>query len=175
MGKSKLSAPSGMVLLAVVAGCALLVATPVVANEQPKVEINMHVEREVVDTSDGGEELTHREPVEIANPGDVLVYTLTAVNVGGAPAFNPRMQDPIPDGTVLIPDSVSNNGARIMASLDSGESWHEFPITVKRTAEDGSIQQVPVPAKSYTNLRWELPGQFDPGERRSVSFKVTIQ
>lgn len=141
----------------------------------PSVSVDIDVAREVTEADPSGRLITRQEPVEVAGPGDVLVYTLRAENVGNSPAFRPRLRDEIPAGTVLVPDSVIAEGARIMASLDGGSTWQEFPVLIERQLEDGSPQQVPAPAETYTHLQWSLAGQLDPGEQREVSFKVRIQ
>lgn len=141
----------------------------------PDVSVSVQVEREVSRVDDSGQTVTFREPVETAHPGDVLVYTLRARNEGGAPAFRARVQDPIPQGTVLIPDSVSLQPDEVEASLDGGSTWHGFPVLVGRTLEDGRVEQVPAAAEAYTNLRWVLNGELEPGDQREVSFKVRIR
>ena len=100
---------------------AAILALPAAA--APAVDVSITVEREVTVVSDDGRRLVHREPVRDASPGDVLVYTLRATNVGSAPARNARLDDPIPPGTELIPESVTGEPAVIMASLDDGSSW----------------------------------------------------
>jgi len=141
----------------------------------PSVSVSVNVAREVTRAEPSGRLVTSREPVEVAGPGDVLVYTLRAENVGGSPAFRPRLTDEIPAGTVLVPDSVVAEGASIAASLDGGATWQEFPVLVERQGEDGAPEWVPAPPETYTHLQWSLAGQLEPGERREVSFKVRIR
>ena len=156
---------------------ALSLAVPAAAEdtEVPRVEVRVEVEREIVQARADGRRVSRREPVRTVVPGDVLVYTLSAHNVGHAPALNPRLQDPVPEGTVLIPDSVALEGTTVMASLDEGTSWQRFPVLVERETAGGGRESVPVPASAYTHLRWVLDGTLDPGEQQQVSFKVTIQ
>ena len=141
----------------------------------PAVSVDIDVAREVTEADPSGRLVTRREPVEVAGPGDVLVYTLRAENVGDSPAYRPRLRDEIPAGTVLVPDSVRAEGVSITASLDGGSTWQEFPVLVERLREDGSSERVPAPPETYTHLQWSLAGQLAPGERREVSFKVRIQ
>jgi len=141
----------------------------------PSVAVSIDVAREVTQADPSGRLVTRHEPVKVAGPGDVLVYTLSAENVGNSPAFRARLRDQIPAGTVLLTDSVAPDGAQITASLDGGSTWQAFPVFVDRRAEDGSSQRVPAPPEAYTHLQWLLAGQIAPGERREVSFKVRIQ
>jgi uncharacterized repeat protein (TIGR01451 family) len=141
----------------------------------PRVNVTIQVEREVTEPDPAGRPVIHREPVETAGPGDVLVYTLQAKNVGASPAFNARLQDEIPRGTVLVTESVPPGSTRVMASLDGGSTWQDFPALIERRLEDGTTAQAPAAADSYTHLRWVLAGRLDPGDQREVSFKVRIQ
>lgn len=160
-------------ILAVAFGAAATVALATAAT--PRLEVNVRVEREVVKNDPSGRRIVHREPVGVANPGDTLVYTLEARNAGDGPAVGADLDDPIPEGTTLVVDSVEKSGARLSASLDGAKTWVAFPALVERRAEDGTTTRVPVPAEAYTHLRWSLPGAIAPGESRNVSFKVRIR
>lgn len=140
----------------------------------PDLEVSVAVEREVTRTGPDGREVIHREQVDLARPGDVLVYTVRAENRGAGPAFAARIEDPIPAGTVLIVDSVQTGVGVPSASLDGGETWKPFPVTVTRRGEDGREEKVPAPAGSYTHLRWHLTEPVRPGETRDVEFKVQV-
>ena len=151
-------------------------ATAVLASAgSPRLEVNVRVEREVVKDDPSGRRVVHREPVGIASPGDTLVYTLEARNAGDGHAVGAKLDDPIPEGTTLVVDSVDRAGAELSASLDGAKTWVAFPATVERRNEDGTLTRVPAPAESYTHLRWSLPGAIAPGESRNVSFKVRIR
>lgn len=141
----------------------------------PQVEVRVQVEREVVRDVADGPAVTVREQVIGAGPGDVLVYTLAAVNVGETPALDARLFDPIPAGTVLLTDSVLPSGYAVEASLDGGTRWETFPAMVVERDADGVERRVAAPAESYTHLRWVLDGRLDPGQSREVSFKVRIR
>ena len=151
---------------------AAVLATAAIAQvPAPKVTVSVDVEREI---RRGDDDVVEREPVDVARPGDVLVYTVRASNVGNAAAIGARVEDPIPTGTVLIPESVSTGAASPSASLDGGKTWTTFPAMVRETAEDGTERTVPAPAARYTHLRWALDGALPPGESRDLSFKVRV-
>jgi uncharacterized repeat protein (TIGR01451 family) len=141
----------------------------------PRLEVSVRVEREVVKDDPSGRRIVHREPVRVATPGDTLVYTLEARNSGDGSAVGANLDDPIPEGTTLVIDSVDRTGAVISASLDGAKSWVAFPATLESKADDGTVTRVPAPAEAYTHLRWSLPGAIAPGESRNVSFKVRIR
>lgn len=141
----------------------------------PKVEVDVSVQKEVVVQSPDGTRAVERRPVDVARPGDVLVYTLRARNAGDGPALGTKLDDPLPEGTVLLPDSVESGGSAIHASIDGGKSWGPYPAFVEKAGADGRLERVPAPADSYTHLRWVLPEPLGPGEDTNVSFKVRIR
>lgn len=152
-----------------------LAASAAPAQELPKLRIDLQVERELLETTPAGEPVLRREPAEDVTAGDVLVYTLNIQNEGRGPAHRARVVDPVPAGTVLIPDSVAGNGAEVTYSIDGGESFAAYPITRKVTAPDGRQQEVPVPVEEYTHVRWTLTETLDPGQVRTANFKVRVQ
>lgn len=152
----------------------VLVAGSAAIAQSPEVTVRVDVAREVVETAPDGSRRVVLEPVESTRPGDVLVYTVHAANVGAAPAVAPRVDDPIPAGTVLIPDSVAVDGPRTRASLDGGRTWVAFPATVDRPDGNGGTVRVPASPESYTHLRWEWDGALAPGSETRLSFKVRV-
>ena len=152
-----------------------LVAAPALAQEQPQLRVDLRVEKELVETSASGEAIVRRLAVDSASVGDVLVYTLNILNEGNSSAHAARVVDPIPDGTVLIPDSVQGPGAEITYSIDGGESFSPYPITHRVTGSDGRKQDVPVPAEQYTHVRWTLTEPLAPGQVHTANFKVRVQ
>ena len=140
----------------------------------PQLAVTVDVEREVVRPTDDGASEIALERVEVAHPDDVLVYTLVARNVGDGPALSPRIEDPIPVGTVLVPDSVETAGTVPAASLDGGRSWQPFPARIETRDQSGKTSTAPAPGHSYTHLRWVFDSPIEPGESREVRFKVRV-
>ena len=157
---------------------ALLLTGPlvgaVVAQERPNVVLAVGVEREEVLVDDRGRAVVEREPVRQVNPGDLLVYTLTAENQGTAPASRARIQDPIPQGTVLVLDGFDGSPIPTEASIDGGQTWQSFPAEIDMTDAEGNARRAMAPARSYTHLRWVLDGELAPGDSREMTFKVRV-
>ena len=142
----------------------------------PRVDVEIAVQQELVTGTEQGEPVREIRDVGLVTPGDVLIYTLRARNTGSSPAFEARLQDPIPDGTVLLPETVATEGTRVTASLDGGESWKTFPVFIPGGEDDtGQPVYVPAPGSAYTHLRWELDGPLPPGAAREVTFKVQVR
>jgi uncharacterized repeat protein (TIGR01451 family) len=152
-----------------------LVAAAATANESGNLRIGMQVEREVAKRNDSGQLELRTEPVAAASRGDVLVYTLNIVNEGGDPALAARVDDPIPAGTVLIPDSAGGTGTRITYSIDGGKTYVVYPALRRVVGEDGVARDLPVPAEDYTHVRWTLTEALDPGQVRTAYFKVRVE
>lgn len=141
----------------------------------PQVEVTIQAHKELVRVDASGKKTVELKPAEEAATGDVIVYTLHTTNAGTGPALSPRVEDPIPAGTVLMLDSLAKDGASIEASLDGGKTWQPFPASVTRKNAQGVEVTVPAPAELYTTLRWILNGPLQPGDGRDVSFKVRIR
>lgn len=141
----------------------------------PRVDVQIDVAKQVVSVDGDGRPVERQVPVGVVRPGDVLVYRLRATNRGEAPALRPRIEDPIPPGTVLLPESVEPAIGSPTASLDGGATWNEFPVIVETLDGEGRPIRMPAAAEAYTHLRWVLDGDLMPGESRDFTFKVRIQ
>lgn len=152
---------------------ALLGGTAAVA-QSPEVAITISVEREITRVDGDGRTVVTTEPVDAARPGDILVYTLSAVNRGVTPALGTRIVDPIPGGTVLLVDDLATGDRPTVVSLDGGRSWQGFPARIQQVDSDGGSRLVAAPAAAYTHLRWDLTTPLGPGETHDVSFRVRV-
>jgi len=152
-----------------------LITAGATANEAGKLRVGMQVEREITKRNDAGQVERRTEPVAAASRGDVLVYTLQIANDGGDPALAARVEDPVPAGTVLIPDSAGGTGTRITYSIDGGKTFVVYPALRRVVGEDGVARELPVPAEDYTHVRWTLTEALDPGQVRTAYFKVRVE
>lgn len=165
--------PSGLIAGLIVAAVAVVGAQAQAS--VPKIDVTVQAHKEVVRVDASGKKAVELKPATEAATGDVIVYTLRASNTGTGPAMSPRIEDPIPAGTVLVLDSLAKDGYAIEASLDGGKTWQPFPATVTRRNAKGVEETVPAPAELYTTLRWVLNGPLQPGDGKDVSFKVRIR
>jgi len=159
----------------VLAVAVALAGASAVLAASPHLRVDLQVHREVATVEPSGETSVRHEPVDAAEAGDVLVYSLEIVNEGPTPALNARVLDPIPTGTVLIPDSVTGDGAEVSYSIDGGASFGAFPITRRTIANDGREREVPVGIEEYTHVRWTLMEPLAPGQMRTAQFKVRVE
>ena len=144
------------------------------ATGQPKLDVNVQVEREVRQVDRAGKETVVRQPVgREAKPGDVLVYTLRYRNVGDGPAVAAVLSDPVPPGTVFVPGSLEAAGAQALFSTD-GSDFSAWP-RVRVARPDGRVEEVQAPAAAIRHIRLALREQVPPGGAGTASFKVIVQ
>jgi uncharacterized repeat protein (TIGR01451 family) len=177
---SRVKSHGPLYALALVVPC-FLFGGPALAQETSggstsTMQVEVSVLQEVIRTDESGQAIVERKPVSVATPGTILAYTLHATNRSGSDVYDARIEDPIPNGTTLLPGSVDVNGLTITASIDGGESWKSFPVLVA-AGEDAAGQPVyqQAPGDSYTHLRWLLDGPLPPGATKEVSFKVQVR
>jgi uncharacterized repeat protein (TIGR01451 family) len=110
----------------------------------------------------------------VVKPGEVLAWTLDAVNSGGSPALEYKAVAQIPRGTEFVAGSAQADGASAMFSIDGGKSYSAQPMIEQKQA-DGSVKQVPAPVSMYTHIRYELTNPLTPGGKFSAAYKVRVK
>jgi uncharacterized repeat protein (TIGR01451 family) len=81
-------------------------------------------------------------PTGTVAPGQVITYTVDAVNSGGAPSGSVKVSDPVPSGTAYVAGSASCNGAT--------------GCTASQTAGTVSFTLASVPASTTDVLTFEV-------------------
>lgn len=156
-------------------GLVLVAAAGAAAAEEPDIVLTVEVKEEVAIPGEKGKvEIVHRE-VEMADPGDVLVYTLTYKNVGAVPAAEAVVNDAVPEGTILMPGSVEGEKASVSFSVDGGRTFVPFPARLQVASMHGAPVQKPAPPEAYTHIRWKASSPLAPGESRKATFKVIVR
>jgi uncharacterized repeat protein (TIGR01451 family) len=161
-------------LLSVV-GLLVLASPGLAAGDQPDLVLTVEMQEEVSVTDDQGEIQVVRKKVDNAAPGNVLIYTLTYTNTGDAPALDARVDDAVPQGTVLLPGSVRGEKAGVTFSVDGGRTYTPFPVEIEFQGPDGRTVKKKAPADEYTHIRWTAQAPLRPGESRTASFKVLVR
>ena len=111
-------------------------------------------------------------------PGDVIQYSITAINTStGCPCTdmlkNIALIGTINKGTVYIEESVTLPPLA-MFSIDGGVSYHPWPISYIVETADGSETVKTATAEQYTNIQWIIP-PIGPQERLTVSYRVRVE
>lgn len=159
-----------IILAAVFFGAGLVQAQ----SGEPKLELKTTAQKEVKVKKDGKMEI-QRVPVDKAQPGDVVVYTIAYSNTGKGPVLDAAIVDPIPKGVVYILESAEGTDAEITFSVDGGRTWQKPPVMMQVKKPDGSMENKPVPPERFTHVRWLIKKPLAPGQSGKVSFKVTVK
>ena len=155
--------------LAIVALAALLFA-PTADAKQRYVELDAKAELEVEVVDEDGEKTVKRVPAVKVMPGEIVVYTITARNVGDEPATRVVITDPVPEHMDYT-GSVTGEGASITFSIDGGKT---YDVANALTIPVGGGEK-PAPPEDYTHIRWTFNDALEPGSARSVEFRARLQ
>jgi uncharacterized repeat protein (TIGR01451 family) len=110
----------------------------------------------------------------VVKPGEVLTWTIDAVNSGTASAHEYKAVVRIPGGTEYVSDSAEGSGAKALFSIDGGKSFSSLPMIEQKQA-DGSVKRVPAPLGMYTSIRYEWADPLAQGGKVSASYKVRVK
>ena len=151
----------------------MLVALPLAAWAQPKVEIGVKAEKEVT-VSAKGKQVKKRIAAKGIQPGEELIYTLSYHNSGTETAKDVVISDPIPTGTAYLPGSASDIG-EVTFSIDKGKTSNKPTLlTYELRGSDGKTQKRVATPDDYTDIRWTIPS-IPAGGKGSVTFRVKVK
>lgn len=145
---------------------------------QGQMRLRLDVEKKVVERLQGKQKVSWQSLQEkaLVQPGDVLRYTIHAVNHGNKNIQNLTIKQAVPKGMVYILDSATINvssGAKITYSIDGGRSFVDHP-TVKVTLPNGKVETKPAPATVYTHIRWKFATSVAQGTTQG-SYQVQVR
>jgi uncharacterized repeat protein (TIGR01451 family) len=150
----------------------VLVATAWAAGK-PDLRVEVRLEREVREMGMDGVEHAFLQPVNEVHPGDLLVCTALYRNAGDGSAVNATVTQPVPEGTVLVPNSVQVVRATVEYSTD-GKNFGTWP-QVARADASGQSLTVDAPPVAVRHVRFVLREPVPAGGTGSASFKVVVQ
>lgn len=151
----------------------MLVAMPLAAWAQPKVEISIKAEKEVTVTAKG-KQVKRKIAAKGVQPGEEIIYTLNYSNSGTEGAKDVVISDPIPEGTAYLPGSASEAG-EVSFSIDKGKNFRKPTLlTYEVKGNDGKVLKKVATPDDYTDIRWTIPS-IPAGGKGSVSFKVRVK
>lgn len=138
------------------------------------VQVTITSQKEIVEVNAEGEEVTRRVPVDVAVPGDVVIYTVTVVNKGEVQADNIVVTDPVPTAMAYIESSVFGpvGNVSVTYSADGGVSYlprGDLLIQI----DSGEVKQA-TPA-DITHIRWLLKTALPAGESVQVGYRATVK
>ena len=105
-------------------------------------------------------------------PGDVVEYRLVFTNITGRPINNIQFTDPLPEGMHYLQGTAGANRENVDVefSLDGGTSYSELPMV--EVVVDGRTELRPASPEVYTDIRWTVHGEVQPGARVVAAFQV---
>jgi uncharacterized repeat protein (TIGR01451 family) len=115
---------------------------------------------------------TELVPVDVALPGDEVVYTVSFKNVSPQAADNIKITNPIPRAMRYLANSAFGPGSDVLYSVDGGLTYGSpKELTVK--ADDGSRRAAD--ASDYTHIRWLLKAPLDAGAKGFARFRAVVR
>lgn len=107
-------------------------------------------------------------------PGDVVRYTLTFTNPTQGEVRDVVLHNPLPAGLVFIAGTAtaSRDDARLEFSIDGGATYAAEPMV--EVVENGRTIRRPAPPERYTDIRWTVTGQIQPGAQVVARYEVRI-
>lgn len=172
--KKKMNAPVAAALCLLLVGTAAAFAQRQIASArksagQPEVKVKL------AGSLKRNDESLALDHVSAVYPGEILDWTITSANEGGAPARHYKTIGQIPKGTSFVAGSaVAEYDASVSYSIDGGKSFDSQP-TIEEKQADGTTKRVPAPAAMYTQVRYEWNDPLAAGSTLSASYKVRVK
>ena len=136
------------------------------------IDLEVYVVSQVT-RDDGTREERFTEATE-ARPGQVVEYRLIVRNVSDEtlPAGIVVVTGPVPEGTQFVAFSAtpSDEGLLTEFSADRGTTFYETNVFVGQ----GEQRRIAEPT-SYDAVRWTLLEEFEPGQERTLVYRVTVR
>jgi uncharacterized repeat protein (TIGR01451 family) len=115
-------------------------------------------------------------PANEAHPQDVIEYRLTYANNGAAVVHNVSITDPVPAGVQYVEKTAKNaDGGRVEFSIDSGKSFHAWPVKVTKKNADGKDITVDATPDMVTHIRWTLNGDLKPKGEVTFAYRAKVK
>jgi uncharacterized repeat protein (TIGR01451 family) len=146
---------------------------------QPKVELKLSADRQVVVREPNGQTKTTWQALGTQSAkvgqGDVIRFTLNGQNNGSAAARNVVLNQAIPQGTryVLQSARLINNPGELQFSIDGGKSFSPAPMVKVKTGTQ-VIEQA-APADAYTHIRLGISQELRPKGTVRGEYQVTVK
>jgi uncharacterized repeat protein (TIGR01451 family) len=149
------------------------------AQQKPRIELLLSTEKQIVRQNILGKAVKTWQGFEaktvMAQPGDILRFTLKATNQGDRPANKLTLVQPIPKGTIyMLNTATAEVPANIDYSIDGSKTFVAQP-TVKMALPNGKMEARPAPAEAYTHVRWIFGQAVAPKATGKVFYQVKVK
>ena len=136
------------------------------------LELTTVVEKIVEVKQKDGATKTQLLAVDVALPGDEVVYTVSFTNVSKQAADNIRITNPIPSDLRYLPNSAFGPGTEVLYSVDGGLT---FASPKELTVASDSGARRTADASDYTHIRWVLKAPLDAGAKGFARFSAVVR
>jgi uncharacterized repeat protein (TIGR01451 family) len=115
------------------------------------------------------------EKAQLVKAGEILNWTISSENSGGASALDYKTVSRIPAGTTFVAGSAKAEGStKVAYSIDGGKSYSATPMIDEKQA-DGTVKKVAAPVSMYTNVSYQWADPLAPGGHVTASYKVRVK
>lgn len=138
------------------------------------LQVTIVSQKEILELNEQGEEVTRRVPVDVAVPGDEVIYTVSVVNQGEAQADQVVVTDPVPAEMAYIESSVFGpvGSVSVTYSADGGLSYLPRGDLLVQVASGEVKQATP---DDITHIRWLLKTPLSAGESVQVGYRASVK
>ena len=157
-----------LLLLPLLAGALLAGQT----QAQGQIQLRNVIEMEVESVNGAGQKETYRIPVETAEPGTRLIYSIHYKNAGSEQAVNAVITTPLPPKVIYQEGSAQGAGTSITFSIDGGRTYHP---PAQLLIKDASGRQFPAQPSDYSHIRWKFETPLAPGATGTVSYRAILK
>jgi len=151
-----------------------LLLLPALALAAGNVDVKMKTEKLSVVTKDG-KKVARAVAATKFQPGDTIIYTITYTNNTAEPVTDAIINDPIPAGTLYVPESAKGEGSDITFSIDNGKTFQKPTILYYDVEAGGKKERKVATPDQYTNVRWTLTKTIPPKGTGKVTFRVKVK
>lgn len=148
------------------------------ASEPPSnhLQVTLISEKEVVELNEQGEEVVRRIPVDVALPGDEIIYTIRIENISTEPAADVVVVNPVPPDTAYVENSTfsSLTGSTVSAAFSADGGQVYLPRgDLKVMDQTGEIRGAV--ATDITHIRWQLSVALPVGKSALVGYRAVVK
>ncbi len=140
------------------------------------LQVTLISEKEVVELNEQGEEVVRRIPVEVALPGDEIIYSIRIENISDAPASDVVVVNPVPADTTYVENStfssISGAGVKTSFSADAGQTYlprGDLVVTDQTGEVRGAV------AVDINHIRWQLDVPLPVGKSALVGYRAVVK
>jgi uncharacterized repeat protein (TIGR01451 family) len=146
---------------------------PAAALARPQLTLSVTAEKELTGLGNG-KPMIRLVPAKKITPNEVIVYTVNYANRGDETATNAVIDDPIPAGTVYLPESAQGV-SEPQFSIDRGKSFNKASLLSHEVRlANGRTERRLASNDQYTDIRWII-SSIPAGASGKLSFKVRVK